>query len=97
MIFRCSVAEMIRECDERIRLSRETSEPFSSVELEQYRNLVAHAEVEVLKTCQIVLCTCNASASPKMRHGTHIGQVRARWYCVCVIPALRLRSSTALE
>ena len=65
-------SEIINKMDELFRMS---PDEVSESDIQEYLNIVSHAEIDQLKRAQIILCTCSASSSPKMKLGSNIQQV----------------------
>ena len=71
----CSQAMTIVDFDERIRKYKAGDHSIEPVDPEMYAEVLLSAMREVLKSCQIVLSTCNGSASKRVKCETNIKQV----------------------
>jgi len=74
----CTLANTVLDYDEKIRRHKADDRSVEPVDSELYGKVLLSAEREVLRTCQIVLCTCNGSASRRVKGETNISQV-----CLC--------------
>ena len=78
----CDMDERIREMIERDAARDRLGLPFghpkdvSETEVEEYRNMIAVAERQVLQMCNIILVTCSASGAPRMKLGCNVQQAR---------------------
>lgn len=52
-------------------------------DIEEYKDLIKNAERDVIKAAEVILCTCSASASPKLQKVARIKQVRLMLPCAC--------------
>ncbi|XP_064617537.1 3'-5' exoribonuclease HELZ2-like [Liolophura sinensis] len=50
-------------------------EDVSDEDVKSYQQLVTRAEVAMIKSAEILLCTCSVSSSPRMRYGSCVSQV----------------------
>ena len=65
----------ILEYDQKFRDNRETPELISDREISSYQKLITDASVEELKNYDVILCTCSASASIRLKRGANIVQI----------------------
>lgn len=63
----------ILEVDARIRVM---PNEVANDEIQEYQRIIGQAETEVLKTADIILCTCSASSAPRIYTNCNIQQVR---------------------
>ena len=54
---------------------RDKSQEVTLAEVQEYQNLVASAQIQALKMADVILCTCTASATPRILLGTNAKQV----------------------
>ena len=79
----CDMDVRIRKMIERDAIREKLGQPFghpndvTEEEVEEYRNMIAVAEREMLRKSDIILVTCSASGAPRMKHGCNVQQV---WY-----------------
>ena len=78
----------ISEFDRRFALSLKNDSPedISDDEIEVYTKLITDAVVHELHGYDVVLCTCAASASPRMKRGVNIGQIIIDECGMCMEP-----------
>ena len=76
----------IKDFDDRFATNQKTPENVTDGELKEYRKLILEASVEELKNYDIVLCTCSASSSKRLLHGTNIAQIIIDECAMCMEP-----------
>jgi len=76
----------IRLFDHLFAMNQRTPENVTDDQLEKYRKLILDASVEELKNYDIVLCTCSASSSKRVKRGTNIAQIIIDECAMCMEP-----------
>ena len=79
-------AEKIKAFDRRFEDCRDTPEEITDEEVEIYQKLITDAAVHELKSFDVILCTCAASASPRMVKGANIRQLIIDECGMCMEP-----------
>ena len=76
----------IRRFDKRFKDLRRRPEEVTDEEIEEYEKLVTDASMEEIKKYDIILCTCAASASPRIVRAANITQLIIDECGMCMEP-----------
>ena len=79
-------AKRIKAFDRRFEQLRDHPEEISDEEVERYQKLITDAAIHELKSFDVILCTCAASASPRMVRGANVRQVIIDECGMCMEP-----------
>ena len=67
--------EEIRRFDKRFKDLKEHPEGVTDAEIENYKKLIKNASMEEITKYDIILCTCSASASPRIVRAANVTQL----------------------